>query len=152
MKLNTILLRCSILTFFIFFFNLPCFSEKILIIEYDEVKNFCIERSYSDYIVIDEPYFIKNLKCRDYYFDSSYKLPDIINFIKNNVIDFSEYSNFRNLKLTDKIFIKKIIILDSNYKILEKNGKRYYIFHVCYPSIKSKNIFEKLKDLIYGSN
>ena len=119
------------------------FAKKVLIIEYSNVNNYQIKRLYKQATIINSPFFLKNLKCEKVQVPLKYSIFDIINYLENSRVNIKNISTLKNQEISDEIFVKKIVIIDLKYKILEKNHKRYYIFNVCYPEKRKRFSFLK---------
>ena len=131
-------------------FSFPLFSKSFLVITTEYMEDFRIKSYYYDFTDID-PSFLMNLSCKNFVIPADYKIQDIITYLLNRVIFLKSYSELKNFSIKYKTYIKRKIVIDSNYKILEKDNKKYYIFYACFPLKKKKNfLIELLKDLFNG--
>ncbi len=129
--------------FLIITFLSPLNSKKILIVKIESAKNYTIKTYYYDFTEIDYPYFM-TLTCKDFEIPYEYEIDKIIDFLLNKVVLVKSNTESKNFLLNDNIILKTKIIIDTKYKVLEKNGKKYYIFNVCYPDKKNTNIIKKI--------
>ncbi len=138
----------SFFLFIIFFSSLN--AKKILIVNVQSIKNYTLETFYYDFTELDSIYFF-NFECYNYIFSGNKNLKDIINYMLYSNQKVYIESKLYNYEINDRVIIKNFFVIDLNYKVLEKDKKKYYIFNVCYPIQKKENkIIKFLKDIFNG--
>ncbi len=126
-------------------------SKKILVVSIQSLKNYSLETFYYDFSEIDSLYFFK-FQCYNYIFPvKDNNIKDIINYLLYSNQKVHIQSVLNNYKVNDKVTVKNIFVIDLDYKILEKDKKKYYIFDICYPTQRKENkIIKFLKDIFNG--
>ena len=118
-------------------FNL--YGEQILVLEFEYVKNSSIKKIYYDYTIINKN-ILKNFVCKKFKIPAIYNVKEIIKFLLNNKKCLYTNTFLKDFYVKeDNVYLKSVMILDLNYKILEKDSKKYYIFNACFPERKKEN-------------
>ena len=123
-------------------------AKKILVLEFQTVKNYSIDQYFYDYTEFNDFPLIKEFSCKNYKISAKYRISTIIKYFQSQVNFIKSNSTLESYYLNDKEILKSLFLIDLNYKILEKEGKKYYIFIICFPKEKKENrIIKFLKHL-----
>ena len=131
-----------ILFFLILFIPNLLNSQQIILQQIETMDNFEISKIYFDYTIGD--FYFKDFYKKDILVEENKDLKSALQsiFESNNYLEF-QTNTFNNSEISDNIFIKKFLILDTNYQILDINNKRYFKFTIYYKKKKSSNNFFK---------
>ncbi len=135
---------------FFLLFSLNLLANKLLIIYNISTKNNSVFKILYEYTIINDTFFIKNLKCDNLEFHKT-PIKAIINKILNNFVYIKSETFKYNENVNDFAYFKSYLLIDLKYKVLEKNNEKYYIFNVCYPVEKEnvslvKKVLKRIKD------
>ena len=121
------------------------YSKQIILEQIEILNNYKISKTYFDYTIGD--FYLKD------YSKKSILIKDMNDFqlTLKSVFSYNQYLDCKTLLSDfsvyyDKVILKKFLILDSNYQILNIQNNKYYKFKIYYKTHKSKKSF--LKNII----
>jgi len=125
------------------------FSEQFLIEKTEKTKNFRINEIYFDFAKINLN--LTNFKTETVLIKKSQSIAETLYVLLNlysEVKSKSVINNFQNV--SDKVFVKNYLILDTNYQILNIKNTDFYKFQIYIPKKEKttgfiNNILEQYK-------
>ena len=135
----------KILFLLIFFIPNLLNSQQLILQRTESTNNYKISKIYFDYTLGD--FYLKDFYKKDILVKGSKDLKSTLQtmFEYNNYLEYqTKIINYKDVE--DNILIKKFLILDTSYQILDINSERYFKFTIYFK--KKKNYGNFLKKIV----
>ncbi len=134
----------KILFLLIFFIPNLLNSQQLILQRTESTNNYKISKIYFDYTLGD--FYLKDFYKKDILVKGGKDLKSTLQtmFEYNNYLEYqTKIINYKDVE--DNILIKKFLILDTSYQILDINSERYFKFTVYFKKKKNyDNFLEKI--------